>query len=267
MELIRETLEKHFSRIISAVFSYYFKSLQLVYYLCEKMGYPEEKVSGEWRTRIADDQITGVLNDEWDYFFHGMQCRFDNIKTGQVVDAQLKNYGYLPDMLDPGFFLKYVNTTEKYADVAAFFNDDYENAHMVIHTLLKLSAHILDYKSTYLGVITDVRGTFSNPLTDEEVEKIFVGEPLDDPSMLKPANEVLSTEEIDVLLSSIIEESSEVNDSASVSIEDLEKKINELKKAANVIKDDIIDAGESNVLSQDEIEDLLNQESDDDNNT
>lgn len=34
----------------------------------------------------------GQLNDEWNYFLHGAECRFDNLRTGQIVEVIITTF-------------------------------------------------------------------------------------------------------------------------------------------------------------------------------
>lgn len=68
----------------------------------------------------------GKLNDDWNYYLHGAECQFEDVKTNQVVEVIVvtkPEFGYL----DCYFFYNYMATTERFKDLAAFFNNDYLN--------------------------------------------------------------------------------------------------------------------------------------------
>lgn len=65
----------------------------------------------------------GFLNDEWQYYFHGAECRFENMCTGQVVEliyTTKPEFGFL----DGYFFFNYMCTTEKHKSLGRWFQND-----------------------------------------------------------------------------------------------------------------------------------------------
>lgn len=62
----------------------------------------------------------GKVDENWDYYFHGAECRFDNKQTKQVIELVIT---YVPEFgaLDSWFFLNYIKTTPKYKVLADFF--------------------------------------------------------------------------------------------------------------------------------------------------
>jgi hypothetical protein len=62
----------------------------------------------------------GMLNTEWTFYLHGAHCRFDNLKTGQAVEVR---YTDKPEFgcLDGFFFYHYMQTTERFKDLADWF--------------------------------------------------------------------------------------------------------------------------------------------------
>ncbi|MDF2381374.1 hypothetical protein JMG10_07860 [Nostoc ellipsosporum NOK] len=66
----------------------------------------------------------GLLNKEWSYFLHGAECRFENKATGQTVEIIVitkPEFGYL----DCYFFYNYMATTERFKELAAYFDNNY----------------------------------------------------------------------------------------------------------------------------------------------
>ena len=77
----------------------------------------------------------GRLNEIWNYYFHGAECQFENIKTGQVVEAIIvtkPEFGYL----DCFFLYNYMVTTDRFKTLAVFFNNDYHNICKAIDLLV-----------------------------------------------------------------------------------------------------------------------------------
>lgn len=90
----------------------------------------------------------GKLNKDWDYYFHGSECRFENNKTGQVVEIIIitrPEFGYL----DTYFFYNYMATTEKFKSLAAYFDNDYHQIGKAIDLLV------------FEGILTRVPGIFT----------------------------------------------------------------------------------------------------------
>ncbi len=59
----------------------------------------------------------GSLDSEWNYYFHGQDCRFENIKSGQVVEVMLMGkheFGFLNSF----YFYNYIKSTEEFNDLA-----------------------------------------------------------------------------------------------------------------------------------------------------
>ena len=72
------------------------------------------------------DNGRGKLNGDWNYYFHGAECQFENTKTGQIVESIVvtkPEFGYL----DCYFFYNYLATTDRFKNLASFFNHDYTN--------------------------------------------------------------------------------------------------------------------------------------------
>lgn len=64
----------------------------------------------------------GLLRKEWTYFFHGAECRFDNLNTGQIVELiyiTKPEFGFL----DGFFFFNYMETTDRFKNLASWFKD------------------------------------------------------------------------------------------------------------------------------------------------
>lgn len=75
----------------------------------------------------------GDFRQEWTYYFHGAECRFDNFLTGQVVELiyiTKPEFGFL----DGYFFHNYMVTTGKFKNLAGWFGD-YKNVWIAIELL------------------------------------------------------------------------------------------------------------------------------------
>jgi hypothetical protein len=58
-----------------------------------------------------------LLNTDWTFYLHGSHCRFDNLKTGQIVEVK---YTEKPEFgcLDGFFFYTYMQTTDRFKGLA-----------------------------------------------------------------------------------------------------------------------------------------------------
>lgn len=68
------------------------------------------------------DKQRGQLDDDWNYYLHGAECRFENIKTGQIVEVIIitnPEFGYL----DNYFFYNYIITTERFKSLAGYLGE------------------------------------------------------------------------------------------------------------------------------------------------
>jgi hypothetical protein len=64
----------------------------------------------------------GIFRDEWIYYFHGAECRFENSITGQVIEMIITTkpeFGFL----DGNFLYNYMTTTEKFKPLARWFEN------------------------------------------------------------------------------------------------------------------------------------------------
>lgn len=75
----------------------------------------------------------GILDNDWTFYIHGSHCRFDNLKTGQIVEVR---YTEKPEFgfLDGFFFFDYMQSTEKFKDLANWFGN-YLNVYEAIELL------------------------------------------------------------------------------------------------------------------------------------
>jgi hypothetical protein len=77
---------------------------------------------GAWPETVykAKRNCKGTLNTEWTFFIHGSHCCFENLQTGQVVEVlytEKPEFGFL----DGFFFYNYMQTTDKFKDLARWF--------------------------------------------------------------------------------------------------------------------------------------------------
>jgi hypothetical protein len=111
--------------------------------------------SGEELARGPFQRLVGKIwhvfehkTAEWEYYFHGGECQFRNMRTGQIVQVCL---GFQDEfgVLDPYFFFQFVSTTPALEKVARLFTDGF---HDTLRTLEILERH------GYLGRISSQSG-------------------------------------------------------------------------------------------------------------
>lgn len=64
----------------------------------------------------------GNFRNDWTYFFHGAECRFDNLLTGQIIELiyiTTPEFGFLDGL----FFYNYMASTDEFKTLAAWFNN------------------------------------------------------------------------------------------------------------------------------------------------
>lgn len=83
----------------------------------------EEKELFDLKRKSRENKQRGKVNEEWNFWFHGAECQFENQATGQIVELVITN-GSEFGALDSYFFLKYLKTTLRFKKLADFFSDD-----------------------------------------------------------------------------------------------------------------------------------------------
>jgi hypothetical protein len=81
---------------------------------------PEESFAQEVYAHKYNNK--GLFRNEWTYYFHGSECRFDNINTGQIVEIIIiakPEFGFL----DGYFFYNYMASTERFKKLATWFEN------------------------------------------------------------------------------------------------------------------------------------------------
>lgn len=85
-------------------------------------NYLEIPLTAFWDGSIPLDRPTGDLEGGWHYAYHGLQFRFTNATTGQVVNASM---GYENEfgLLDSYYFVRFMNATPPWTEVPRKFVD------------------------------------------------------------------------------------------------------------------------------------------------
>jgi hypothetical protein len=96
----------------------------------------------------------GILDVEWTFYIHGSHCRFDNIKTGQVVEiryTEKPEFGYL----DGFFFYNYMQTTARFKTLADWFIES-SNVYEAIEVLSNEGTLAKTTNTKYVNLILAV---------------------------------------------------------------------------------------------------------------
>lgn len=85
---------------------------------------------------LVTQYTVGTMSDDWDADEHGRHCRFENRRTGQVVEAPLeRESAHLPLRVDPFFFSAFVHTTPGWEPVAELIRDWFHDGVQVLETV------------------------------------------------------------------------------------------------------------------------------------
>jgi hypothetical protein len=75
---------------------------------------------------LVEQHRADTLPPEWRATEHGGHCRFENLRTGQVVEAPVREWAD-PERVDPYFFAEFVKTTAELAAVAELITDNFHD--------------------------------------------------------------------------------------------------------------------------------------------
>lgn len=110
---------------------------QLMLRLVAKLNIPRAVYTTDPLLRITlGERDAGRLGLSWRYGFHGMECRFENRWSGQVLEVRL-GFGDEFGVLDPYFFHIFLRTTRRLAPVAALFEDSFHDPDRALAILEK----------------------------------------------------------------------------------------------------------------------------------
>jgi hypothetical protein len=119
----------HAEMLLEAAREFRRLATDLMQRLASKLGVPVTEFTDHDWEEITGPELSdqrGRLDDEWSYYFHGLECCFKSDRTGQWLDVLL-HYESEFGVLDPWFFYHFLNTTPRYRKLARLFverNDD-----------------------------------------------------------------------------------------------------------------------------------------------
>lgn len=131
----KETILHHAETIHAAAADFKELASRLVSELSTRLELSPDRLAKDPLIRLKlGDRDSGSLNRLWDYVFHGLECRFQNRETGQVVEVQLAFEGEF-GALGPQFFHTFLSTTPRFAPLTAIFEDPYHDVRRALEIL------------------------------------------------------------------------------------------------------------------------------------
>lgn len=109
--------------------------------------------------------------DDWDYFFHGYHCGFQNRKTKQKIEVPYM-FGMEFGDLDPYFFSIFIKSTSEYQPLPVDIYDDFEDGRKILDVMLSLGhlEKIYSNIENHSGIVVKDRDKIDikvyNPETD-----------------------------------------------------------------------------------------------------
>lgn len=99
----------------------------------ERQGHALRAIGDYRRTcaELIERYRAGTLSRDWRTAEHGGHCRFENRRTGQVVEAALREW-VDPERIDPYFFAMFVHSTAGLEPVAELLTDHFHDAARVL---------------------------------------------------------------------------------------------------------------------------------------
>lgn len=111
---------------------------ELMQALIVKLGiHLGEFKEGLWQLPLpeeSEDKSYITAREDWSYEFHGVECRFKNQETKQVLEVKLE-YPGIYDVIDPYFFSVFLETSQHWVELNRGFRDKYHHMLEVLETL------------------------------------------------------------------------------------------------------------------------------------
>lgn len=153
-------------------------SEKLIYQLAEKLKVDiKTKTPYEVFIRFyRDEKQTGNL-ENWNYYFHGFHCGFDNKITKQHIEVPIV-FGQEFGDLDPSFFVSFIKSTEKYQPLPVNIYEDYYDGKKIIEKMVDLNKfeRIHSNVGNHFGIVVKDRQkvyikTYEELLAEQQPEK------------------------------------------------------------------------------------------------
>jgi hypothetical protein len=145
----REKLLPHLPAMAHAARAYRDLANELMRKLAEKLCLSDDERKNPLMRVHLDQRVAGHLDSEWDYRFHGTECRFTHRKTGQQIEALLSFNGEF-GVLDPYFFYHFLKSTDRFKPLANMFLDSFHCPGRAIDMLFE-SGYLREVRHTWFG--------------------------------------------------------------------------------------------------------------------
>lgn len=126
--------------------------------------------------RIKGKRTQSGKVGQWNYYFHGYHCRFQNTKTKQEIEVPFM-FGMEFGDLDPYFFSLYIKSTSQYQPLPTEIYEDFADGCRILEVMLKLDLleKINSNIENHSGIVVKEREKIPikvfNPETDFERPK------------------------------------------------------------------------------------------------
>ena len=136
--LTREAILENSAELVQSAREFRALASELGAQLAAKVGIGAAQLSacGQYLPPVLKIEQSGILNDNWNYFFHGFQCRFVDRASGQVADIEF-GFGEEFGALDPWFWYQFLETTPRYAHLASWLALGYADARRMFDVLIE----------------------------------------------------------------------------------------------------------------------------------
>ncbi|STC93595.1 DUF6896 domain-containing protein [Chryseobacterium carnipullorum] len=123
--------------------------------------------------RIKGQRMSRGKVGQWNYFFHGYHCQFQNTKTKQEIEVPFM-FGMEFGDLDPYFFSIYIKSTPQYQPLPVEIYDEFADGCRILEVMLKLdllekiNSSIGNHSGTVIKDREKIQIKVFNPETDFE---------------------------------------------------------------------------------------------------
>lgn len=145
----RTELLPHLPALAHAARAYRDLASELMRKLADKLCLSGDERKNPLMRMHLDRRTVGHLDSEWDYRFHGTECRFTHRKTSQRIEALL-SFNDEFGILDPYFFYHFLKSTDRFKSLADMFLDSYHCPGRAIDMLFE-SGYLREVRHAWFG--------------------------------------------------------------------------------------------------------------------
>lgn len=146
--------QTHKNLAIEAIISHYKKATELINQLADKynVDLSTDPYFGKLRKQDIAGLCRGEIDDNWNYWFHGSGCEFQNTTTGQFLYVRINGGHY--GIIDNYYLYQFIVTSDSLAHIALAFTT-YTDFNLVLDELEndKLLVDIDDLGPKYKSLV------------------------------------------------------------------------------------------------------------------